>query len=56
LLYQSFQSINDPSFLRQCTQARSSITFAVSQTFNQISVFNGKCHWCRTDPHEARTM
>jgi len=37
-------------------QAYSSITFALSQTNNQISVFNSKYHCCRTDLHDARTM
>jgi len=56
-LYQSLKSINVPSFLRKhLTQACTCITFALLQTNNQISIFNGKFHCCRTDSHDARTM
>ena len=56
-LRQSCKSINVPSFLRKhLTQACSSITLAVLQTNNQISIFNGRSNCCRTDLHDAKTM
>ena len=44
-----FSPINVPFFLRKhSTQARIA--------FNQISVFNGKSHRCRTNLHDARKL